>query len=103
MSSTAKTALVITSIAGSDHPVLQSYALACKAKGIPFYVMGDRISPADFSLDGCEFYSLERQRATGFDLVKDLPERHYGRKNIGYLLAIREGADIILETDDDNY
>jgi hypothetical protein len=31
-----------------------------------------------------------------------LPERHYARKNIGYLIAIQRGADIILETDDDN-
>lgn len=98
-----KTALVITSIAASDHPVLQSYADRCKKEGIPFYVMGDKISPPDFKLDGCEFYSLDRQRATGFDLVKDLPERHYGRKNIGYLVAISEGAGVILETDDDNY
>jgi len=30
------------------------------------------------------------------------PIRHYARKNIGYLLAIRNGASTILETDDDN-
>jgi hypothetical protein len=97
-----KLALVITSIAGSDHPVLKSFAETCKSSAIPFYVMGDRISPVDFKLDGCEFYSLERQRQTGFELVNNLPERHYGRKNVGYLVAIREGATILLETDDDN-
>ena len=99
----AETALVITSIAGPDHPVLNEYARECSRRGIPFYVMGDRISPEDFRLEGCEFYSLKRQRETGFSLVERLPERHYGRKNIGYLLAIRNGAEIILETDDDNY
>lgn len=97
------TALVITSIASSDHPVLKDYAASCKKRGIPFYVMGDRISPDNFSLDGCNFYSLAQQRETGFKLVNDLPERHYGRKNLGYLVAIRNGAEIILETDDDNY
>lgn len=97
------TALVITSIAGPEHPVLNDYAVACKQRGIPFYVMGDRISPEQFVLDGCDFYSLARQRETGFSLVKDLPERHYGRKNIGYLVAMRGGATVILETDDDNY
>src|SRR5918993_1003015 len=30
------------------------------------------------------------------------PERHYTRKNIGYLLAIQNGSEIIIETDDDN-
>ena len=97
------TALVITSIAGSEHPVLNDYAAKCRQQGIPFYVMGDRISPDNFQLDGCEFYSLQRQRETGFRLVNELPERHYGRKNIGYLLAIQNGARIIIETDDDNY
>lgn len=99
----ASTALVITSIAGSQHPVLNDYAAKCNARGISFYVMGDCISPEPFELKGCEFYSLERQRQTGFSLVKDLPERHYGRKNIGYLVAIQAGAEIILETDDDNF
>ncbi|MFM2208006.1 MAG: hypothetical protein RL213_1981 [Bacteroidota bacterium] len=97
------TALVITSIAGQDHPVLAEYARECSRRGIPFYVMGDRISPQEFRLDGCDFYSLQRQRETGFSLVERLPERHYGRKNVGYLVAIREGAEIILETDDDNF
>ena len=28
---------------------------------------------------------------------------HYARKNIGYLLALREQANVIIETDDDNF
>lgn len=96
-------ALVITSIAGPQHPVLNDYARTCRERGIPFYVMGDRSSPAEFQLDGCDFYSLQRQRETGFAIAGVLPEKHYSRKNIGYLLAIREGADILVETDDDNY
>ena len=35
-------------------------------------------------------------------MAKVIPEKHYARKNIGYLLAIRDGAEIIIETDDDN-
>lgn len=96
-------ALVITSIAGPNHPVLNDFARQCTSRGIRFYVIGDRISPADFFLEGCDFYSLQRQRETGFSLVERLPERHYGRKNVGYLLAISHGAEIVLETDDDNY
>ena len=30
------------------------------------------------------------------------PYNHYARKNIGYLYAIQQGADIIYDTDDDN-
>jgi hypothetical protein len=64
--------------------------------------MGDVPSPADFSIDGCEFYSLERQKETGFKIAELLPTRHYSRKNIGYLLAIRTRPSLLLETDDDN-
>lgn len=32
-----------------------------------------------------------------------MPAKHYSRKNIGYLLAIRDGASEIVETDDDNF
>jgi len=98
------TSVVITSIAGSDHPVLNDFAKRCKEKKIPFIVIGDKPSPADFSLDGCDFYNLQRQRELAFKLSGLLPERHYSRKNLGYLLAIKNNrSEIILETDDDNY
>ena len=97
------TALVITSIAGQDNPVLSSYASACKENGVRFIVVGDTKSPATFQLEGCDFFSLEQQRKSGFSLAVDLPEKHYGRKNLGYLEAIRNGAQLIIETDDDNY
>ncbi len=31
-----------------------------------------------------------------------IPVNHYCRKNLGYIYAIRKGAEVILETDDDN-
>jgi hypothetical protein len=36
-------------------------------------------------------------------LAQILPERHYARKNLGYLVAMARGAEVIVETDDDNY
>jgi len=93
--------LVVTSIS-APNPTMRGLASQCKARGLSFYVMGDVPSPADFSIDGCEFYSLEQQRASGFKIAELLPTRHYARKNIGYLLAIRRRASMLLETDDDN-
>jgi hypothetical protein len=93
--------LVVTSIS-APNAVLRELAKQCKARGLAFYLIGDVPSPADFSLDGCEFYSLERQQATGFRIAALLPTRHYSRKNIGYLLAIRKRSRLLLETDDDN-
>jgi len=94
-------ALVITSISGPNRP-LRMYADECRERGISYIVVGDVPSPADFMLNGCDFWSIERQVTLPFTLARMLPERHYARKNLGYLLAISQGAETILETDDDN-
>ena len=36
------------------------------------------------------------------NFAKICPENNYARKNIGYLYAIKNGAKLIFETDDDN-
>jgi hypothetical protein len=97
-----RTFLVITSIAKQDHPVLKNFAEECSQRSMPFIVVGDTKSPKEFNLEGCDFYSVERQHALNFELAKILPLKHYARKNLGYLVAISKGAEIIIETDDDN-
>lgn len=97
-----RTALVITSISGPN-AVLRSFADGCLKHGVDLILIGDRPSPPDFHLEGCDFWGLQRQRTMPFALAPLLPERHYGRKNLGYLLAIQSGAEVILESDDDNF
>jgi hypothetical protein len=97
-----KMALVITSIAEDSHPILKLYARETKERNLQFVVIGDTKSPAHFNLPGCDFYSVERQKSLGFKLSELLPTKHYARKNLGYLVAIKNGADVIVETDDDN-
>lgn len=97
-----KTSLVITSIS-PPNPVLMSYAEESRRNDVDFIVIGDVKSPPDFNLAGCDFWSIQRQRELGFQLAKTLPERHYARKNLGYLVAMERGAGIIIETDDDNF
>jgi hypothetical protein len=94
-------ALVVTSIAPPNR-ILRTIAQGALSSDIPFIVIGDVPSPSDFHLEGCDFYSLSRQRNLDFETSSITPERHYARKNIGYLLAIQNGARIIIETDDDN-
>ena len=65
-------------------------------------IIGDTKSPADFALPGARFLGIEAQHATGLASARLCPTRHYARKNLGYLLAIRGGIDLIQETDDDN-
>jgi hypothetical protein len=66
------------------------------------WVIGDRKGPSTFELPQTKFFDIGRQCTMGLKLAEFLPEGHYTRKNLGYLAAIREGADVIVETDDDN-
>jgi len=93
--------LIVTSIA-EPNEILRQLAQDCIEKNYQFIVIGDEASPPDFQIDGCDFYNLEKQKQTGLRFAQSCPTRHYARKNIGYLLAIRDGATTIIETDDDN-
>src|SRR5438309_1550991 len=97
-----KKTLVITSIANDKHPILNTFAAECKNRSLDFIVIGDTKSPGEFQLDGCDFWSVDRQKNLPFELAAITPTRHYSRKNLGYLLAIKNGTTQLVETDDDN-
>jgi hypothetical protein len=94
------TSLVITSIA-SPNDVLKACAEGARKNNVDFIVIGDTKSPDNFKLDNCSFYSVDAQEKLNMRLAKELPKRHYSRKNIGYILSKHQ--DVIIETDDDNY
>jgi hypothetical protein len=96
----SKISIIVTSISGPN-AVMKSIATGSKKNNIDFIVIGDTKTPSDFKLDGCNFYSIDDQKNLDFQLSKLLPEKHYSRKNIGYLLA--KHSELIIETDDDNY
>ncbi len=79
---------------------MKAFADGCKKNGVEFIVIGDTKTPNHFQLDGCRFVSIAEQRTLPFKLTKLLPEKHYGRKNLGYLLS--KHREVIIETDDDN-
>ena len=99
---TDKTALIVTSIA-APNAALTSLAHGCHQQGFDFIVIGDVPSPPDFKLEHCRFFGLSDQQALGLQFAQQCPTRHYARKNIGYLLAMRDQATVIVETDDDNH
>jgi hypothetical protein len=96
-----KVFLVVTSIAGPND-ILKQFAKGCIERQWKFVLIGDEASPTNFELNGCDFYSLDRQRQLDLQFPKQCPTRHYARKNIGYLMAMAAGASVIIETDDDN-
>jgi hypothetical protein len=95
-------ALVVTSI-NPPNPVMKSLAEGCQAHGWNFFIAGDSKSPSMYELDGATFLSLEAQVHEGYSLARAAPIRTYTRKNIAYLHAMRAGAEVIVETDDDNF
>ena len=66
-------------------------------------------SQASAALQRIKYLSVEEQRRWGTEtgpyvsaFVQSIPFRHFARKNIGYLYAIRQGAKILFDFDDDN-
>lgn len=65
-------------------------------------VIGDLKTPSDFQMNNCTFISLNDQQNSEFEVTSLIPENSYSRKMIGYLFAMKIGAERIFETDDDN-
>jgi hypothetical protein len=65
-------------------------------------VVGDKKTPDDWHCNNVDYLSLKHQELLKFKLSKILPHNHYCRKMLGYLKAIKNGADYIIDTDDDN-
>ena len=97
-----KNALIITTIASSKNFILKKYAKIALKNNIEFIIIGDKKSPLNFSLKGAKYFSLKEQKSLKFNLSKILHINHYSRKNLGYLIAMQNNPEIIIETDDDN-
>ena len=90
--------IVITSIYPPTEAVIQFAALI----NYQLIVVGDEKTPEDWSHGAIKFISIADQSKLTFKLARSLPRNHYSRKMIGYLTAIRDGARLIIDTDDDN-
>ena len=90
--------VVITSIF-SPTPAINGFA---EIKGWQVIVVGDKKTPKGWACDGVRYLADSDQTVEKFSIASALPWNHYSRKMIGYLEAIWAGADIIVDTDDDN-
>lgn len=77
-------------------------ALKGTQQGMGSIAVGDRKTPDVAWPNGVNFLSFTDQLELEFSLAEQLPENHYARKNLGYLLAMSRGAELIFDTDDDN-
>jgi hypothetical protein len=92
---------VLTTIQSPTSSVLKLTG-KLEGAGIKLIVIGDEAGPSAYPIAGAGFFPLADQSALPFRTARTLPTRHYSRKNLGYLLAMAEGAECIFETDDDN-
>lgn len=90
--------IVITSIFYPTEAV-KKYA---KISDWQLIVVGDRKTPHDWKLENVVYLSPKLQLKLFPKIVKELPWNSYSRKILGYIYAIKQGADIIADTDDDN-
>jgi hypothetical protein len=96
-----KVSIVVTSIFQPNKSLL-ALAEGAKRNKWEFIIIGDVSSPKEFYLEGATYYDVTAQRNLQWKFAALCPERHYTRKNIGYLIAMANGSNVIIETDDDN-
>ena len=93
--------LVLTSIHG-EQPVLDKIRTGVESNNWQCVIAGDTISKPIRSTESLIFYSIIDQLSSSYSYAKLAPTRNYCRKNLAYLKAMEMGADVIVETDDDN-
>ena len=93
--------IIITSINHPTKAVIQ-FGKWASVRDWKVLLVGDTKTPSDWNCEGVKFLSVEKQKELFPVIAEQIPLKHYCRKNIGYLYAIQNGADIIIDTDDDN-
>jgi hypothetical protein len=73
-----------------------------KDKNFQLIVVGDKKTPQGWNCEKVIYLSVEDQGNLKYRISKSLPWNHYARKMIGYIYAIKSGARVIVDTDDDN-
>lgn len=93
-----KKSIVITTINGPTEAI-KKYSCF---EDYEIIVVGDKKTPKNWHCDNVEYLSVDKQNVIGHHLNKVLPYNHYCRKMMGYIYAIRNNTEIIIDTDDDN-
>ncbi len=90
--------IVITSIFKPTEAITAFAAF----KDYHLVVVGDKKTPTDWHHPNCTYLDVNAQAELASSFAKAIPLNHYGRKMMGYVYAMNQGADIIVDTDDDN-
>lgn len=95
----SKVCVIITTINHPTEAILKYQSV----KEIDLVIVCDTKTPLENYITlNCILLTLEKQKELYPSLYKILPFNHYCRKNFGYIYAIQNKYDIIIDTDDDN-
>ena len=90
--------LIITTINSYDKSSIEEYS----KYNYNIIIIGDKKTPHTSYLNKNITY-IHPDEKKFIEFSNLLPYNHYCRKNIGYIHAIKNGAELIFDTDDDNY
>lgn len=90
--------IIITSVASPTKAVVDFSS----REGWNLIVVGDKKTPEGWYNPNTFFLSTRDQELLDCKTARVLPWNHYSRKMLGYIHAIRNGAEVIHDTDDDN-
>jgi hypothetical protein len=88
--------VVITSI----NNVTESVRKFSEKNNCHVVVIGD-LKSTKYDYPNVTFIDVNEQLKLKFKSISTTPFNHYSRKNIGYLYAMKNGAELIYDTDDD--
>ena len=88
--------IIITSI----NEITKAVIDFSKQSNFHVVVIGDKKS-IPYNHENVTYLNIEDQDNLSYESIRTTPYNHYSRKNIGYLYAIKNGADHIYDTDDD--
>lgn len=96
--------IIITTVNKPTDNFRESFYKFVRKENWSLVVVGDVNTPSEWENEKEVFYlSLDKQNEYYPEVSKLIPLKHYSRKNLGYLFAILNGAQVILDTDDDNF
>ena len=94
-----KKVIVVTTVNG----ITEGMERFSKSENWELVIVSDRKTPVITGKgDFTSILDIIWQESTNYMFTPLCPYNHYARKNIGYIYAIRNGAEEILDTDDDN-
>ena len=94
-----KTSFVVITTINEVNNCIQAWAREYPKSLI---VVGDLKTPSNWHLPDNLYISPEDRGNSRFKINSVLPFNHYSRKMLGYLTAFELGADVVIDSDDDN-